>query len=446
MGNNQSNADPSQDGLRILITGASGVGKTSITSRICATGASVESPKRSSSARRRNGKDVTNHYTVNRVEVFGQKVLLVDAPLDNNVPLSKYLSVLDPGPHCILLVNKITCGGPESDASLSTMTEVLGGDFARYGIVVYTHADYVTQDGKTIEDYLLLDHHKKLLQECQNRYVVFDNTVKPKKSENKEQVRKLFGLIERTIKENEGSFYSSEVIQAASPELKDKGELEEEGQEKVPYLVREKQRLAELEQKRQRIADEKKKQRDTKLLKEKQKAAELEKKMQKIAEEKERDRNAKKTEKQRIAEEKERQRTAQEKEKKRLAEEKEAVRIAEVKERERIAEEKEKQKATEEAEKRRIVQEKEEQRAAEMEKERKKIADEKEKEMIEKEKEKLRVAEETEARLLTEDRKRQRIGQEREDNILQNIPKRTSSSGTGLRMAKECKREGQQKS
>lgn len=107
-----------------------------------------------------------------------------------------------PGPTAILFVislaNRYT---PEENDVYERLKCLLDKHVTEYMIVIFTRGNELIQNGKTIEDFLSDAPFdlQKVLEECGNRYVVFENFAKDKDS----QVDRLLQMV-RTLSEAHG--------------------------------------------------------------------------------------------------------------------------------------------------------------------------------------------------------------------------------------------------
>ncbi|MBL8567052.1 MAG: protein kinase [Hyphomicrobiaceae bacterium] len=205
----------------------------------------------------------------------------------------------------------------------------------------------------------------------------------------------------------------------------EKKRLAEEAEKKRLAEEAEQKRLAAEEAERRRVAEEAERQRVAAEAEKKRLAEEAEKK--RLAEEAEQKRlAAEEAERRRVAEDAERQRVAAEAEKKRLADEAEKKRLADEAQQKRLA--------AEEAERRRLAEEADRKRAA-AEAEKKRLADEAEKKRLAEEAEQKRLAaEEAERRRVAEDADRKRAAAEAEK-------KRLADEAEKKRLADEAERK-----
>ena len=92
---------------------------------------------------------------------------------------------LSPGPHAVLFVTKIGRFTDEEFSAYEQVNAIFGSAISKHMIIIFTGGDFLKRDNTHIEDCLKRapDQLQNMLQECGNRYVVFDNTAQDKKSQ-----------------------------------------------------------------------------------------------------------------------------------------------------------------------------------------------------------------------------------------------------------------------
>uniref|UniRef100_A0A672TDQ0 AIG1-type G domain-containing protein n=1 Tax=Sinocyclocheilus grahami TaxID=75366 RepID=A0A672TDQ0_SINGR len=135
-------------------------------------------------------------------EVDGRSVAVVDTPglfdtiLSNEQVVDEILkcvSMSSPGPDVFVIVLSLGRFTKEEADTVDLIKQIFGHEASQFSIVLFTRGDEL--DEESIEDYVRQSKStelKKLIRECGNRFLAFNNREK----QDKTQVIKLLNMIE----------------------------------------------------------------------------------------------------------------------------------------------------------------------------------------------------------------------------------------------------------
>ncbi|KAL1279323.1 hypothetical protein QQF64_025996 [Cirrhinus molitorella] len=139
-------------------------------------------------------------------EIHGRSVAVVDTPGIFDTKLSKELlveeivkciSLSSPRPHVFVIVLSVIRFTKEEKDTVDLIKKIFGPKAAQFSIVLFTRGDDL--GSKSIEDYVKESESaelQKLIRDCGNRFLVFNNREK----QDKTQVIQLLHILEELKK------------------------------------------------------------------------------------------------------------------------------------------------------------------------------------------------------------------------------------------------------
>ncbi|CAF3016419.1 unnamed protein product [Rotaria sp. Silwood2] len=211
--------------IRMIILGRTGTGKSAFGNTIL--GQEIF-PHDS------NGDSVTIECTPRTREFDGKRLFVVDTPgfLDTYMPEEKlhteisksYQMTARPGPHVFFIVlDPMARYTPQEYAAFSCVTDIFGSKVVDHTIIIFTNSDRLSQDGKTIEEYLNKlkggpEHPlNKLLDRFERRYLAVNNRGTPE--EKNSVVKTLIHMINEMLVKNGGQVYTNAAFEKLAREI-----------------------------------------------------------------------------------------------------------------------------------------------------------------------------------------------------------------------------------
>ncbi|KAK7093271.1 GTPase IMAP family member 9-like [Littorina saxatilis] len=147
----------------------------------------------------------------------GRKIEIIDSPglYDTHktqeeicITIVQAVAGMHPGPHAILYVVRLGRYTAEEYGAYQRLKALFDEDISKYMIVLFTHGDMLERQQTTVNVMLEKDDNPQgltqVLQECSNRYIVFNNMAR----DTHAQVEQLLSMVRHMGTQNGGQAYS----------------------------------------------------------------------------------------------------------------------------------------------------------------------------------------------------------------------------------------------
>ncbi|KAM3591057.1 uncharacterized protein V6R79_021545 [Siganus canaliculatus] len=213
---------------RIVILGKTGFGKSSLANTILGEKLFITNHTPNSG---------TSQCQAETRSINGRNVTLIDTPalLDTEFSeeemkpeIVRCITECSPGPHAFLIVLKVERFTEQEEAVVTKICSYFSEEALKYAVIVFTHGDQLPE-GMTIKEFVSKKKKlSELVQKCGGRCHVIDNKYWKNNEEdeyrnNRVQVEKLLHTIDKMVMENNGDYYTNEMLTQRETQKEEEG-------------------------------------------------------------------------------------------------------------------------------------------------------------------------------------------------------------------------------